>query len=157
MLSNCMHPPGTQGIKPFICSDHRLNHQIQFLPGLILFFSPAQRRHILPQKQKSERTASALPQTSAGHIWTQLYEKLLCCMEEQRCALETPQFSGRKDSSPHCAWEQSARTQITLQGCYYRTMRVQLQKQSNPCCLEMKCSGPFSNWLEIYTASQRYG
>lgn len=80
-----------------------LKHKIRFLRGLALFFpSPAQIWSILPQKQKTERTISALPQTCAGHISTQLYKKFLYCMDKQWLTLETPEFSPVRDSSPHC-------------------------------------------------------
>lgn len=104
------------------------------------------------------RTLSALAWACAGHIPTQLYKKLLCCMEEQWCKLETPEFSAGKDSRPHRVGKQSAHTQmITEMLLQENTHPVTKPKQL--CCLEMKfkCSSAFSNWLEIYTASQRYG
>lgn len=102
-----------------------------------LFSSSAQSWSILPQKQKTKRTVSALPQPCARHVSTQLCKKHLVAWKNIDKHWTLLNFQLERTLA-HIVYESSQHTQKSLEGCYYRGTHVQLQKESNPHCLEVK-------------------
>lgn len=110
------------------------NTRFSFFSGLVPFFPHYNLELEHPATETGHFLLFHMP--PQGTLSTQLCKKL-CCMEEQGCTLEIPEFSARKNSSPQCRWEQSAHMKI-ITGMLLQEHTCPVRKAKQLCCLEMK-------------------